>query len=334
MRFSPSQLFIPIVVLVASSCVSVQAAEVIKSYNVDARLMKDRTLDVNETISIDYGKTPRHGIERIYGQHRNISITDVSDPKGKSLTYVISNGADRVHLKIGSPNKTVSGLNEYKIHYQLRDAVTRAGTLDWSPTGHRWQQPIQKFSMIFASDLGRIQKLPASCIINGNTRPEVKLEHSGVKITAANLKPGSGIDLSFEDLNGLVSYVPQFLKYGTATNLIPVAIFFVMVVIVIALINNQNFAARFNCGCRCGDKCRCSCPCSSVSCTCVEANRDRLAQARINPGFPIYSRSNYTPDYDYSYYESSSSSDYSSGDSSGGDSSGGGNNDDGGGGSW
>ncbi|MDX2105031.1 MAG: DUF2207 domain-containing protein [Candidatus Melainabacteria bacterium] len=329
MRFSPSQLLIPLIALVASSCVSVQAAEVIRSYNVDARLMKDRTLDVRETISIDYGKTPRHGIERIYGQHRNISIADVSDPKGKSLTYVISNSADRVHLKIGSPNKTVSGLNEYKIHYQLRDAVTRAGTLDWSPTGHRWQQPIQKFSMNFASDLGKIQKLPAACIINGNTRPEVKLENSAVKITAANLKPGSGIDLSFEDLNGLSSFATQIPNFGSTSNMIPLLIFVVMIVIVVALINSQNFAARFNCGCRCGDKCRCSCPCSSVSCTCVEANRDRFLQSQMNRGFSTYSSSNYTPDYNYSYYDSSSSSDYS-----GGDSSGGGNNDDGGGGSW
>lgn len=334
MRISPSQLFIPLVVLVASSCVSVQAAEVIKSYNVDARLMKDRTLDVNETISIDFGKTPRHGIERIYGQHRNVSISQVSGAKGASLPYVVSIVADRYHLKIGSPNKTVSGLNVYKIHYQLRDAVTRAGTLDWSPTGHRCQQTIQNFSMNFASDLGRIQKMPAACIINGNTRPAVKLENSVVKITASNLKPGSGIDLSFEDLNGLCATVAQIPNFGTAANLIPLLIFVGIVSVLTIAVNSSSIAARSNCGCRCGDKCRCSCPCSSVSCTCIEANRDRVAQARMNRGFSTYSSSNYTPDYNYSYYDSSSSSDYSSGDSSGGDSSGGGNNDDGGGGSW
>lgn len=291
--------------------------------------MKDSTLDVRERISIDFGKTPRHGIERIYGQHRNISIKEVSGPPGASSTYGVTSSADRWHLKIGSPNKTVSGLNEYKIHYQLSDAVTRAGTLDWSPTGHRWQQPIQKFSMNFTSDMGKIRKLPAACIINGNTRPLVKLENTAVKITAANLKPGSGIDLSFEDLNGLSSFATQIPNLGTASNLIPLLIFVVMIVIVVALVNSQSFATRSNCGCRCGDICRCSCPCSSVSCTCVEANRNRFFQSQMNRGFSTYSSSNYTPDYNYSYYDSSSSSDYS-----GGDSSGGGNNDDGGGGSW
>lgn len=314
--------------LLASTCCAANATETIKTFAVKAILQRDSTLDVRESIAMDFAKNPRHGIERIYGQHRDIAIQAVSNQNGSNVPYTVSIVADRYHLKIGSPQKTVKGLNTYNIHYQLKGAVQSSGRLDWSPTGHRWQQPINTFTMVFTSQNGPIKTLPAACIIGGNTRPKTVIENGSVQISAEKIQPGSGIDLSFEDLNGLSANILQSLSIGQSANYIPLVLICVVVLVLMFTLQNQTLSARSNCGCRCGNTCICCCSCSS-NCYCIESNR---VYYRSSPGYTSYGYNSYynEPSYnwDSGYTSSSSSSDYSAGDSSSG------NNDDGGGSSW
>jgi hypothetical protein len=123
---------------------------------------KDSTLDVTERIEADCGNLPgKHGIFRILPEKINITdgsniktsveLISIVDFNGQAVKYAQSrNGADHtVTWKIGDPDKTVTGVNNYLIHYKVKNAV-RFGNpnfdeLYWNLTGNYWDIEIDKF---------------------------------------------------------------------------------------------------------------------------------------------------------------------------------------------
>ena len=112
-------------------------------------------MKVTERISYDFGSNLRHGIIRDidnrqeeYGpEHDRVyPIRDVasSTPAGPARIEVTESDGE-VHVRIGDPNVTITGVHNYTISYTVLAATTRFADHDelyWTAIGPGWTVPI------------------------------------------------------------------------------------------------------------------------------------------------------------------------------------------------
>lgn len=128
--------------------------EAIISFATVIEVQEDRSAQITETITYDFGSSPRHGIFRDIpyryagaGLVRDeIPLTDFQvSVDGSSVPFRISKSDGEVHIKIGDPDVVVSGVHEYVIRYRARDALGSFEGYDeiyWNATGNGWTVPI------------------------------------------------------------------------------------------------------------------------------------------------------------------------------------------------
>lgn len=135
----------------------------LKDFAQEIVVNKDSSLDITEKITADCGNLPsKHGIYRVLPTQarltdkntsrtpvRLISITDFND---KPITYQESedNNLHTITWKIGDADKTVTGVNYYKIKYQVKNAIRFGNSnfdeLYWNLNGSFWDIETDKFS--------------------------------------------------------------------------------------------------------------------------------------------------------------------------------------------
>src|SRR3989338_2443319 len=106
----------------------------ITSFNSDITLNRDTTVNVAETISVDFGALQKHGIFRtIPTSYRTQSnntlnirfrLSSVTDQKGNSVPVSTSRFGDGVKLKIGDPDPTVSRRQNYLLPFFVHSPIT------------------------------------------------------------------------------------------------------------------------------------------------------------------------------------------------------------------
>ena len=123
--------------MLASLCVSLPAAahgatfESIRSYDVTSRSVRRRLAAIVETIDYDFGSEPHHGIfrdiptrlryddrfDRVYplGSRRHGVA-----PTRRRTTRVEDAGGGITRIKIGDPDRTITGEHTYTIAYTVR----------------------------------------------------------------------------------------------------------------------------------------------------------------------------------------------------------------------
>lgn len=130
--------------------------ERIDSYVSDIQVSKDSTATITETIKYNFGAYPRHGIKR----YVPIKTKD-SDGKGHyyyevKLLSVSADGKDvevkkqrqgsYLYLRIGDPNRTITGQHEYKITYTIGPVMEQGkdgAGFGWDVIGDGWDVPIK-----------------------------------------------------------------------------------------------------------------------------------------------------------------------------------------------
>src|SRR5438067_4934236 len=151
--------------LVALSAAPAAADEgwTIDAFDVEISVHQDATMAVRETLHVDFGTQSHHGIFRdipvIYewdrDSHRvyDLTVNGVTDGAGRNWAYTVSeNGADE-EIKIGDPNKTLSGRQTYVIAYTVAGALNGFADHDelyWNVTGQQWAVPISEASSTVA----------------------------------------------------------------------------------------------------------------------------------------------------------------------------------------
>ena len=138
---------------------SVFAQEKIGSFDVTIKINSDASIQVSEQIKLDFDNLPgKHGIFRdipikyaARGGNFNLRISDisVSDENGTLYPYTISYPSNTIQIKIGDPDKLVSGQILYIINYKINRAINYFDDHDelyWNATGNEWQVPIEKSS--------------------------------------------------------------------------------------------------------------------------------------------------------------------------------------------
>ena len=135
------------------------AGERITSYDVQLAVQQDGSLKVQETIAYDFGTHARHGIvrdidtERKYdGSHnRQYPVSDVTVSSADAPDQVdVVDGGKETSLRIGDPNRTVTGERTYRIGYTVTAATTRFDDHDelyWNAVGPDWRVPVEAITV-------------------------------------------------------------------------------------------------------------------------------------------------------------------------------------------
>ena len=124
---------------------------VIQRFASDITIQNDASLRIVEAIDVDFGAQQRHGIFRnIPVRYRwddthlrvyRLEVRSVTDAAEKPIRFALSDaGADKV-IKIGDPDRTVSGRQTYRITYDVSGAMNAFGDHDelfWNVNGGSW----------------------------------------------------------------------------------------------------------------------------------------------------------------------------------------------------
>lgn len=201
-------------------------AESVRTFDAHYRVQADGTVQVEERISYDFGPLERHGIYRdietitknATGDLYRIDVSDldVANENGLRLPFTTqhkrSTGSDRISLRIGDPNRTITGEHQYVITYTLSGAITYFSDHDelyWNVTGNDWEVPIEQVSasVTVPPDASGSATLQAACYTGatGSTATNCRSNVSGT--SAAYLADGLR---SFEGLT-IVAGFPKGL---------------------------------------------------------------------------------------------------------------------------
>lgn len=132
-------------------------AERISSYDVAIEVRPNATLHLREEIVYDFGTTERHGIIRDipvrepYDDERDrvyrVTNLSVSSPSGAPADLAESHSGDMLSLRVGDPDRTITGAQTYVFEYDLEGALNAFDSHDelyWDAVGDGWAVPIDR----------------------------------------------------------------------------------------------------------------------------------------------------------------------------------------------
>lgn len=148
-------LLLTLVVLWGAAPAGAQTGERITSYDVDMTVEEDGDLVVREVIAYDFGFNARRGIHRFipdrvrfddrYDRRYPITVTDVETSAGAPDQTQVTSANGNLVIRIGDPNRTITGQHTYAISYVVQGALNGFDDHDelfWNVIGDQWDVPI------------------------------------------------------------------------------------------------------------------------------------------------------------------------------------------------
>ncbi|HEV2475264.1 MAG TPA: DUF2207 domain-containing protein, partial [Candidatus Dormibacteraeota bacterium] len=141
---------------ISLSPISAHADEgwVINSFHSQITIDPTSSITVTENIQVDFGSQSKHGIFRTipvryrydetHDRYYILDVTSVTDGQNRIPYTTYDQGANRV-IKIGDPNRLVTGGNTYVIRYTVRGVMNSFPDHDelyWNVDGDQW--PVSK----------------------------------------------------------------------------------------------------------------------------------------------------------------------------------------------
>jgi uncharacterized membrane protein len=130
-------------------------SESLTDYRVVLTVQPDGGLHVQEVIAYDFGVVSKHGIirvipDRVPYDNKNdraypISHLRVGATPGTPTQVQTSRDNDQLNIRIGDPNRTITGAHTYTIDYDVAGALTNFPDhveLYWNAIGTEWTVPI------------------------------------------------------------------------------------------------------------------------------------------------------------------------------------------------
>jgi uncharacterized membrane protein YgcG len=131
------------------------SAERVLSWDTEIYLEAEDSFGVIERIRWDFEEASRHGILRdipvAYGRargadyHIRLEVTKVTDADGQPHRWRVRRKGPLLEVRIGDPDRTVRGVNDYWIHYRVGRGILFLAEHDelyWNATGHDVKVPI------------------------------------------------------------------------------------------------------------------------------------------------------------------------------------------------
>jgi hypothetical protein len=199
-------------------------AESITNYDTHIDVQTDASIRVTETITHDFGTTPRHGIIRQIPDRyhyddlhdRRYPIDQISVQRDNATEpFSVDDSGGALTVKIGDANRTISETHVYVIGYTVHGVInhfTDHEELFWNVVGPEWSVPIRT---VTASVSGPEAATRVGCF-SGPTGSQLGCAQSGIADGVAtfgqtNLGQGSGMTAVVAFPPGSVSTVEPIL---------------------------------------------------------------------------------------------------------------------------
>ncbi len=171
-------------------------------------LNQDTSLLVKETIKVNF-LVAKHGIYRVIpviysaqGKTIKAGLTDVqvTDGQGTPIQVDRSRLAQSIKLRIGDPDRTLTGPMTYVISYRITDVIQRFEGYDeiyWNVTGSEWDTPIPLPKAQVESPFATIIK--TSCFAGGfGTQQQfcTSQHQQNIAMFASSTSVGQGSDFT------------------------------------------------------------------------------------------------------------------------------------------
>jgi len=190
----------------------------IQDLRAEFALASDSTMTVTEWITADCADLPdKHGIFRTIPTEARtgteiiktpVELVSITDLQGKKYPYTeTKNRSDgTVTWKIGDPDKTVQGVNHYKIVYVVKNVIRPQGTSDefyWNIGGNFWELPIDAFraDIVFPQSVKEVAELSFYAGMLGSKENAFvtqswKNDRTLSFVATETLLPGAGVTVS------------------------------------------------------------------------------------------------------------------------------------------
>ena len=147
--------------LLVSARDAIAAGERIQTYDIDATIEKSGAVLLRETIVYDFGSEQRHGIfrdvetrqryddryDRVYG----LDVISVTSPTPNTRAgYETESEDELTRIRIGDPDRTITGVHTYVITYRLRGTLNAFDKQDewfWNVIAPQWDVPIDQVNV-------------------------------------------------------------------------------------------------------------------------------------------------------------------------------------------
>lgn len=203
--------------LAATPAAADEGWEIVR-FHADLTIERDGALLVTESIDVDFAGLAKHGIfrdipvryawsetqDRVYA----LDVVRVTDATGRAWRYALE-GSDAVRrIRIGDPDRTVSGAQTYRITYRVRGALNPFPDQDelyWNVNGADWGVPARRVSAAvrapapprrvacFQGPEGSTQTCPASAGADGATFGASRPLAPGEQLTVVTALPKGAV---------------------------------------------------------------------------------------------------------------------------------------------
>lgn len=201
-------------------------AEEITSFSVEYQINDDASVSVTETIVYDFESEYRHGIFRTiktdhaepataWFKNRFVEITDVSVTQdNQAVPFQVSGGTTR-EIKIGDPDKTISGSHVYTVEYTLIGALSYLNPEEvefyWNVTGNEWPVGMQEVAVTLS---GPSEIISSSCYVGVSGATDTCTTLQPHTYLTSNLSAGEGVTVAYLlNTNGLPVVVNEEINY-------------------------------------------------------------------------------------------------------------------------
>jgi uncharacterized membrane protein YgcG len=160
-----------------------QAGERILGYDVDLRIEQAGTLLVTERIDYDFGAADRHGIFRDvpvrfhyddrYDRVYRVDVLSVQGTPGTPARFELSSEGSYLRIKIGDPDRTITGRHGYTVTYRVSGALNGFADHDelyWNAVGTHWAVPIERATVRLAAPAA-VTRVACYAGLEGATTP-------------------------------------------------------------------------------------------------------------------------------------------------------------------
>jgi hypothetical protein len=149
--------FLTLPLFVAAPTEAQAGGERIRRYDVALTVRADGNLVVHETIDYDFGSAQRHGIFRVipvrlaydnrYERLYPLEVTSVKGSEGTPDDYEVEDVGNDKRIKIGDPDRTITGRHSYTIDYRVEGTLNGFADHDelyWNAIGSDWAVPVEQ----------------------------------------------------------------------------------------------------------------------------------------------------------------------------------------------
>ncbi len=242
-----SALLLPILIALSLALPQpTQAQEEILRYHVNLNVFPDAKVQITEEIDYYFGTNQRHGIFReipyiISDKNGNKFMLDIKvgevyahSPHNRDLVpYETYYSDENLIIKIGDPNKTISGARNYYISYEVKGSISYFEDHDelyWNVIGTNWTVPISGASVALdfsklTQDQNVIDNIEVICFTGPDSSTSqdcgvIKGDQRYNIVPNNQLQPNEGLTFAASFPKGLVEiYEPKPYKSWSGISL-------------------------------------------------------------------------------------------------------------------